>query len=365
MILGNGMGPGLVIVRRSLLRQICAQMDSSVIASSGEHLGFLLGPEPQGNELHVADAIPLGNPYCLARSPEMLLAGIKSVRPFLEEARRERSHTIVGFYRILRSTEHSLPESGFEFVSAKGQMHSPRSSVRCRFVFICTPASETLLRVYMRNGKHWQQIQELTLQWEPSPDLTPQHAANVNVTERPHAGQNANLTAKNIRGRLWFEVAIVMLLLLSLALNTVMVRFDRRIQQEKVKPEPITDQIRGSAALVPQLPPPPVPEASPSNQQLAKAHLPPKRVSNPPPIGTLAITKKPARLKPSEAFQFEVKGNPAPEVAWSSEGPGSIDPVYGLYRAPRQFAGETKVKIIAKSWSGSQSVTFTLKGGPQ
>ena len=68
-------------------------------------------------------------------------------------------------------------------------------------------------------------------------------------------------------------------------------------------------------------------------------------------------------LKPSEVFQFKVNGNPAPEVVWSSEGPGSIDPFYGLYRAPSEFEGETNVKIIAKSWRGSQSVTFTLKGG--
>jgi hypothetical protein len=94
--------------------------------------------------------------------------------------------------------------------------------------------------------------------------------------------------------------------------------------------------------------------------------LVPKPISNPPLVaGRLVIAKKPIMLGPSEAFQFKVQGDPVPEVVWSSEGPGSIDRFYGLYKAPNLFTGESKVKVTATSWMGSQSVTFTLKGAPR
>ena len=364
LILGDGRGPGLAIVRRSLLRQIRAQMDGAAI-SSGEQLGLLLGPEPQGDDLLVEDFIPLESEYCFAHSPEMLLADIVSVQPMLDEARQERSHTIVGLYRILTSGEGSVSQSGFEFLSANGQEHSSLFGLRCRFVFVCLSDSETSLRVYMRNGENWEQIQEVTLQSEPpSSDLTPEHAAaKLDVTERPHDPMARSI---HRRGQLWFDITIGTLLLLSLAANTLVVRSVRRIQQEKVNLQRVIDQIRVSTAAVSELPPPTVapvpPEATASNRQPANADHPRKQASKPPRAAKLAIVKKPAMLKPSEAFQFKVNGNPEPEVVWSSEGPGSIDPFYGLYRAPSQFAGETTVKIIAKSWRGSQSVTFTLKG---
>src|SRR6516164_4341091 len=87
-----GYGPGLAIVRRSLLRQIRAQMDGVAISSSGEQLGLLLGPEPQRDNLLVKDFIPLESDYCFARSPKLLLADIVSVQRMLDEARQKRSH---------------------------------------------------------------------------------------------------------------------------------------------------------------------------------------------------------------------------------------------------------------------------------
>lgn len=369
MILGDGAGPGLAIVRGSLLRQIRAQMDGPAISSSGEQFGLLLGPEPQCEDLLVEDFIPLESQYCFASSPETLLAGIVSVQPMLDEARQERSHIIVGLYQILRSDEGSVFQSGFEFLSADGQEHSSLFSVRCRFVFVGVSDSETSLRVYMRNGEHWGQIQEVTLHWElPSSDLTPEHpAAKLNVTERPHPGEYASLVAEKIhgRGRLWFDVTIVTLLLLSLAAATLEARFVRRMQQEKVNLQRVIDHIRASTAPVSELPAPAVArvpqEDTARNRQLANTDLP-QIVSKPPRAVKLAIATKPAMLKPSEAYQFKVNGNPEPKVVWSSEGPGSIDPFHGLYRAPSEFAGETKVKIIAKGWRESQSVTFTLIG---
>jgi hypothetical protein len=347
-------------------------MEGAALSSLDEQFGLLLGPEPQRNDLLVKDFIPLEREYCFARAPKMLLAGIVSVHPMLDEARQKRSHTIVGLYRILRSGEGSVSESGFEFLSANGEDYSSLFSVRCGFVFVCLSDSETSLRVYVRNGQHWEHIQEVMLQSEPpSSDLTPeQPAAKLNVTEQPHAGEHASPMAANIHrgGRLWFDVTIVTLLLLSLAANTVVVRFARRIQQEKENLQRVIDQIRVSTEAVSELPPPtvvPVPrEATASHRQPAKTHLPRKQASKPRSAGELEIAKKPAMLKPSEAFQFKVHGNPAPAVVWSAEGPGSIDPVYGLYRAPNEFIGETRVKVTASSWAGSQSVTFTLKGAP-
>ena len=308
-----GYGPGLAIVHRSLLRQIRAQMNGGAISSSGEQLGLLLGPEPQRNDLRVKDFIPLEREYCFARSPKMLLAGIVSVQPMLDEARQKRSHTLVGLYRVLRSGDGSASQSGFEFLSANWK-ESSLSSVRCGFVFVCLSDSETSLRVYMGNGEHWVQIQEVMLQSEaPSSELAPEHrATKLNVMERLHPAEHAGPIAENIRrrGRLWFEVSIITLLLLLFAANTLAVRFVGRIQQEKVNLQRVTDQARVStAAAVSKLPPPSVapvpPDATASNRQPIRSDLPRKQASKPRRTRKLAIGKKPAMLKRSEAFSVE------------------------------------------------------------
>jgi hypothetical protein len=281
-------------------------MDGAAISPSGEQLGLLLGPEPQRDNLLLKDFIPLESEYCFARSPKMLLAHIVSVQPMLDEARQKRSHTVVGLYRILRSGEGCASQSGFEFLSANGQEHSSLFSVRFGFVFVCLSDSETSLRVYMRNGEHWEQIQEVPLQSEPpSSDLTPEHpAAKRKITERPHAAEHASPMAENIHriGRLWFGVTIGTLLLLSLAANTLVVRFVRSLQQEKVSLQRVIDQVRVSTAAVSEHPPavaPVPPEAT--NRQPANADFPRKQAPKPPRAGKLAIAKKRAMLKPSEA----------------------------------------------------------------
>src|SRR5215831_2734810 len=94
LILGDGSAPGLVIVPRSLLRQICGQKDGSAAVTPGEQLGLLLGPEPQSEDLLIEGAIPLNAEFVFARSLAMLLAGVESVHPTLAEAQREQSHII-------------------------------------------------------------------------------------------------------------------------------------------------------------------------------------------------------------------------------------------------------------------------------
>jgi len=118
--------------------------------------------------------------------------------------------------------------------------------------------------------------------------------------------------AENIhrRGRLWFEVSIITLLLLLFAANTLAVRFVGRIQQEKVNLQRVTDQAGVStAAAVSKLPPPSVapvpPDATASNRQPIRSDLPRKQASKPRRAGKLAIGKKPAMLKRSEAFSVE------------------------------------------------------------
>jgi proteasome lid subunit RPN8/RPN11 len=179
------------------------------------------------------------------------------------------------------------------------------------------------------------------------------------------------------RDRIWVDVTIVTLLLLLLGLSSVVVWLVGGIPREPVNLQPLTDQIGQlradisrlrfpSAAVTPSKPPPTSPPPSnpqPSNAPQADIAVPPRQVPSPPPaLAKLAIAKKPTTLRPSEPFQFKVNGNPPPEVTWSSDGPGTIDPFYGLYRAPSQFTGEAKVKVTATSRTESQSVTFTLKG---
>lgn len=379
LILGDGTAPGLVIVPRSLLRQICAQMDHSATVAPSEQSGLLLGPEPQGEDLLVEGAIPLDGEYRFARSLAILLAGVESVHPMLAEAEREQSHTIVGLYRILAADRDEAAESCLEFLAANGQERSSLSRVRCCFVFAPLSGSETSLRVLMRKGERWQQIQEITLHSEPSsapitPTLPPIRLKPLSMawakrSEQPRLAGNAIRNLKNfhLQNRFWVDVAIVTLLLLLLAADTLLIWFVRRVPRETTNLQPLTDQIGELRAAVselrlPQATPvhldPPPTKAPPGN-----ADVPRKQVSNQPPTASrMAIAKKPTVLRPAEAFQFRVNGNPPPKVVWSSEGPGSIDSVYGLYRAPDRFTGETKVKVTATSWAGSQSVTFTLQG---
>jgi hypothetical protein len=385
LIIADGTAPGLVIVPRFLLRQIVAQIDLDATVAPTEDSGLLLGPDPQSDDLliRIKEAIPLGSEYKLLRlgseyrllrSPTMFGAGIESVQLKLAEALREGSHTIVGLYRILSPRQDEVSESGLEFLADCTQRHSSLSNLRCGFEFVPLSASETLLRVLMRQGEQWAQVQELILESAPpTPPLSPEATVmklNGAVPQRPVRKATAVPDEVHSRYRLLAEGAIVTLLLLLLIVNAFVVSFIRHIPRDTVNLQSRAAQKRELTADVSKLQsptPPPVPLTDPqTNLRPANAHIAPKQVSDPPPpMRNLVIPMKPSILKLSEAFQFKVRGNPAPEVVWSAEGPGSIDPVYGLYKAPNQFIGETRVKVTASSWAGSQSVTFTLEGAPR
>jgi len=365
-------------------------MDGSATVAPGEQLGLLLGPEPQSEDLLIEGAIPLNGEFRFAHSLAMLLAGVESVHPMLAEAERERSNTIVGLYRIQASGSEQAAESCVELLAANGQERSSLPHVRCCFEFAQLSRSETSLRALMRKGEHWEQIQEVTLQSEPVPPrlrLKPPASLRPNAPvlrlKRPEpqrlAGNiRAVVESFSFKNRFWVDAAILILLLLLTA-NSFLLWFVRSGPRQTTSLQPLTDQIGELRAAVSNLRSPdaaaPVhpdtlvqPDTlvhpdTPSTKTLSrKADVPRKQVSNQPPASTMAIAMRPTVIRPAEAFQFKVNGNPAPEVVWSSEGPGSIDSVYGLYRAPNQFTGETRVKVTATSWVGAQSVTFTLLG---
>jgi hypothetical protein len=354
-----------------LLRQIIAQIDLGAAVGPAEASGLLLGPDPQSDDVLVEEVIPLGNEQSLLRSPAKLVAGIESVRLKLAEAVRDRSHTIVGLYRILLPRQDKGSESSLESLADSRQEHPSLSSLRCAFEFVPLSASETSLRVLVRQGEQWAQAPELLLRSAPPIPGLRRNAAVMKLSDLPleRLVRSATRVLEDIRSRyrLFVEGAVVTLLLLSLMVNAFMVSFVRRIQRDTVNAQALAAQIRELATNVSELQPrtsPGVPPADPdSNRPPANANIAPKKVSDPPAAKrNLVIPAKPSILRPTEAFQFKVKGNPTPEVVWSTEGPGSIDPVYGLYRAPNQFTGEARVKVTASSWAGSQSVTFTLRG---
>ncbi|MBV9398429.1 MAG: hypothetical protein JO062_10650 [Bryobacterales bacterium] len=418
LILGDGAAAGLVVISRSLLRQICGQTNAnSPFAATGD-IGLLLGPEPQGDDLLIEAAVRLGSEYRSAHSLPMLLAGIMSVQPVLAEAQRKRSLGIVGMYRIAIPGQERLSGRGLELLPASGEEHSAMSAVRCCFVIVPVSDAEASVRVLMRKGEQWTEIHQIKLEAElPTPRLTSKPALArlapaaalfpraVALLKSPlarlknlegslRAGKAASMLASlRSRDRFWLDATIITLLLLSLAANILMVWSVRHIprQAATVNLQPLTAQIAELAAAVskpsppvraadafaaaPDLPVaarqvpaavPDVPDIPPAHAAPVKIKAPEKRVSYaapaPAPAATLAITKKPTILKPSEAFQFKVNGDPPPAVVWSLEGPGEIDPIYGLYRAPSQFTGEASVKITAKSRTLTQSVTFTLRG---
>jgi hypothetical protein len=379
LIIGDGTAPGLVIVPRFLIRQIVAQMHFGVTIASTEDCGLLLGPDSQSDALLIEEAIPLGteyrllrlgSEYRLLRSPRMLDAGSESVELKLAEALRERSHTIVGLYRILSPHQDKVSESGLEFLADSTQQHSSLSNLRCGFEFIPLSTSETSLRILMRQGEQWAQVQELTLGSAPlTPPLSPKAAVmklNGAAPQSPVRKSAPVPDDVHSRIRLLVEGAMVTSLLLLLIADAFVISFIRHIPRDTVSLQSLAAQVRELQANVSKLQsPPPPPSAPPPKLRPASAPIALKQVSDPPPAQrNLVIPARPSILKPSEAFQFKVHGNPAPAVVWSVEGPGSIDPIYGLYRAPNQFIGETRVKVTASSWAGSQSVTFTLKGAP-
>ena len=385
LILGDGTAPGVVIVSRSLLRQICGQMDGSVGVAPAEQMGLLLGPEAQSDDLLIEEAIPLRSEYRFSHSLDTLGIGIESVQPKLAEARRERSQTILGLYRVLTRSYDTGSERDLQFLASSGKEHVPLSAIRCRFEFVALSASETTLRVLLRKGQQWEQLQEVTLQSEvSSPTSVPEiPAPSLKAAQSPLPEETPPIAeAFQRRDWLWVNVTLVTLLLLSLAANTVMVSFVKRTPRETVNLQPLTYQIGELSAAVSKLQPtattpapseasltisePPTSPEPATSSEPATSALAPKPISGPPPVASgLVIAKKPTMLGPSEVFQFKVQGDPVPEVVWSSEGPGSIDRFYGLYKAPNIFSGESKVKVTATSWMGSQSVTFTLKGAPR
>jgi hypothetical protein len=354
-----------------LLRQIISQIDLGAAVGPAEASGLLLGPDPQSDDVLIEETIPLGNEQSLLRSPAKLVAGIESVQPKLAEAVRNRSHTIVGLYRIVSPRQDEGFESSLEFL-ADGRRQDPSlSSLRCAFEFVPLSVSETSLRVLMRQGGRWAQAPELTLRSGPPIPALRRKAAVMKPTDfsPQRLVRKAARVLEDILStyRLFVEGAVVTLLLLLLIVNAFVVSSVRRIQRDMINVQALTAQIRELAADVSELQSPTLPRVPPagpeSNRRQANAHVAPKQVSAPPAAKrNLMIPAKPLIVRPSEVFQFNVKGNPTPEVAWSSEGPGSIDPVYGLYRAPNQFIGEATVRVTASSWAGSQSVTFTLRG---
>jgi proteasome lid subunit RPN8/RPN11 len=220
-----------------------------------------------------------------------------------------------------------------------------------------------------------QAIEELAGTTEPGaagPVPASKESPQPDTSEKPAEPVNGPPPQGRRPDRVWMNVTVVALLLILLAANSVLIAFVARLPRETVNLQPLSDQIgqlradianiRPAAAAAPKGATP----APSSSQPPAETAPPPKQAASAPasvPLAIkLAIAKKPTVLKPTESFQFKVNGNPAPDVVWSLEGPGSIDPHYGLYRAPDQFSGEAKVKVTAISRTESQSVTFTLRG---
>jgi hypothetical protein len=366
-----------------------------------------LGPESQNDDIIVEGAIRLRPEHHF--TPEILSTAIDSVQPRLEQARLKRSHAIVGLYRILPPDQANIPESLFELLRACGQEQPSLLNVHCVFSFVGRTASETSLRAFMRKGETWEQIEELTVPVGPSSRYSRPTVPDKNTDE---TGQSDLRTRARFMidflpriDRFWVGVTVAAVLCCLLAANLIVLSSTRQTPRQTVNLQPIMDRIGQLSATVANLEgqvhaaapgtpeaaspaaqpiqadvaPQPIPssapvartiaavaspvrEAPPAKQQPLHTDVPPKRVFSSPPVARISIVKNPVTLQPRQVFQFKVSGNPAPRVVWSLQGPGSIDPVYGIYRAPDRFTGETKVKVTAKSWEGTQSVSFTLRG---
>jgi proteasome lid subunit RPN8/RPN11 len=171
------------------------------------------------------------------------------------------------------------------------------------------------------------------------------------------------------RDRISVNVTIVTLLVLLLAANAAVVWLVRRIPREAVNLRTLSTQVAELRADVSKLLPSPAagpPKPPPSIPGRADNAALRKETSNPlPTAAKLAIAKNPKILTTNDTFQFKVTGNPPPDVVWSCEGLGSIDPKTGLYTPPSRLTGETKVRVTATRGTEAQSVTFMVKGTPK
>jgi hypothetical protein len=186
MVLGDGSSTGLIFVSRAILAQIYAEVDARARTGPHEHFeigGLLIGPSPQNSNLLVEEAIPLGLEYRFEPSFPMLLAGLDSIEPAITAARKDGSSTIVGLYRILTRSDTRLRDSDLETLSAIEKTPSSLPGFHCCFVFAPTAGSAVSLRVLMRNGEDWEEIQEVTLHLEPG--LAMGHAVAAGASSRP------------------------------------------------------------------------------------------------------------------------------------------------------------------------------------
>jgi TonB family protein len=185
MVLGDG--SSLVLVARELVAQICAEVEARVRIASREDTeigGLLIGPKPLGSDLLVEEAIPLGIEYHFGPTSPALLAGLDSLLASFNPAAADQHHgsrSILGFYRILTRSGSNSRDSGFEILTAIGKAHRSLSDIQCCFVLAPVSGSEILLRVLMRNGGGWEEIQQVTLPREPMASTAVAAAATQRV----------------------------------------------------------------------------------------------------------------------------------------------------------------------------------------
>jgi hypothetical protein len=112
-------------------------MCEQIGAESTEPSGLLFGPELQGSDLLVEEAIPIGSQLPL-----------------------EQGQTIIGFYRALMDADDN-PQGYVELVAAQANV-SP-SRFHCCLLLTPSRPWEIFLRVLMREADGWNEIQQITL----------------------------------------------------------------------------------------------------------------------------------------------------------------------------------------------------------
>ena len=170
IVLGDGSSE-LVLVRSTVLTQICALAKISGQPTDSEVDGLLMGPKPQAGDLLIEEAVPLGTDYRHPQSLDLLLASAALLQP--NAPRQADSKPILGVYRILSRGDDKLLNSDLDVLSKVDHTLPSLSDFHCCFMLVPLSPSEISLRILMCEHDEWREIQQITLQPDSEPDREP------------------------------------------------------------------------------------------------------------------------------------------------------------------------------------------------
>ena len=168
VVLGGRAG-ARIAVPNTVLSQIFEEVDSGfrMLHRGGMEIGGLLvGPKPEGADLLVEEALPLGIEYKSGPVFKLSPTELDNIDSTVKSIQESEPSAIVGFYRSVTRGRDGLLDSDSEILEAIERADLASGPVRCCLLFVPLSRSEMSVRVSMRDGDHWDQT-EMTIRRDP------------------------------------------------------------------------------------------------------------------------------------------------------------------------------------------------------